>query len=84
LRPPFPGTFVLHRAIHQQAEIDRLGLQADLAARDARDLEQVVDETREVADLAVHQLAHACDRGIVRTASLQQLDCVPDRARADS
>ena len=43
----------LDRLRDHLGELDELGLQLDLAARDARDVEQVVDQPRQVVDLAL-------------------------------
>ena len=46
---------------HQGGQVERLLAQQDLAARDARHVEQVVDQPGHVPDLAVHHVA--CRRG---------------------
>jgi hypothetical protein len=44
----------LYRGLDHGSERDPLLAQVDLAARDARDLEQVIDQANHVADLALH------------------------------
>ena len=47
----------LDRARHDRVDLDRLEAQADLAPRDARDVQQVVDQARELVDLPVDDVA---------------------------
>ena len=51
------GLTVSIGARDQPADLDRLPLQLDLAARDARDVEQIVDQPRQVARLPLDQRA---------------------------
>ena len=55
-------------------------LQLDLAARDARDFEQVVDQPHHVVDLPLHHLADcACACGSLSPGQPQDLQRVADR-----
>ncbi len=60
----------LNRATQDLAQVDRVGLQLDIAAGDARHVHQVVDQADHLLDLAVHHLqrfvAHL-GRQLVRT-----------------
>ena len=47
----------LHGVRHHRRQIDRRLAQVDLAARDPRDVEEVVQQPRLVADLPLHGLA---------------------------
>ena len=68
------------RAASSVAEVERLAAQLDLAARDARDLEQVVDQPHHVVDLALHHRRDPCaDLGSCVPVSAQEL-----RARCGS
>jgi hypothetical protein len=44
---------ILGRAPHHVREVDRLLLQLELPARDARDVEQIVDQAGQVRGLAI-------------------------------
>ena len=56
-------------------ELDVLGVQLDLAARDPRDVEQVVDQTPKVRDLPIDQLQLV----VVATTASQDLERGNDR-----
>ena len=50
------GAMVFHRATNQIVQFERTALQLNLVARDARDVEQVVHQARELADLSVDDI----------------------------
>ena len=54
-------------------EIERLFLQVDHASRNARDFEQIVHKSNEVADLAFHDCRHPGGRRILDASQFEQL-----------
>ncbi len=64
------GAVAFHRVADQLRDQRRLGLELDLARGDARDVEQIVDETDHLRDLALHHRPHPRDRAgrVVRQA----------------
>ena len=69
----------LDRARDHRGEVDRLALQRDLAARDARDVEQVVDQPRQLVDLALDDVARARALLVGQLLEPHQLHRVADR-----
>ncbi len=55
------GAIGFHRAVDQAAEWRRLALEGDLARRDSRHVQQVVDQAHHVTDLTLHHLADSLD-----------------------
>jgi hypothetical protein len=51
-------------ALDRRVDVDCLATQPHLAGRHPRDIEQIVDEAREMAHLAAEQLAHRRDLGL--------------------
>ena len=49
----------VNRTLNHRAEPDRLKAQFDLALRDARDIEQVIDQSGHMADLPIEHLHRA-------------------------
>ena len=66
-------------AAHHPVELDALALQPDLAPRDARDVQQVVDESGHLLRLPVDHLT--CTRRLLsgRRSPLEDVHAVPDR-----
>ena len=69
---------VLDRVAHEHREIERHTAELDAAARDARDVEEIVDEAREVPELARHHLARARRAGGVVRRTGEKVQRVPD------
>jgi hypothetical protein len=69
---PFDG------ALEDGAQVHDLLPQADAAAGDAGDVEQVVHQPGEVLDLALHHLARGLEGGVDRLDLAHQLDGVAD------
>ena len=65
------------------SELDALAAQLDPAARDAADVEQIVDQARHVADLALEHLGRRAERSVAVAAAAdrrtQHLHRVADR-----
>ena len=75
-----PGRLVSIAALTMRGEIERLLLDLDDAARDARHLEQVVDQAVEVVDLPLHHRARRRGAGVFeRARQFQDLEAVHDR-----
>ena len=62
------GRLVSTARSHDRRQLDALAAQLDLAARDARHVEQVVDQPHQVVDLALDDLARRADRRRGRSA----------------
>ena len=78
------GRLVSIAALTIAREIERLLLDLDDAARDARHFEQIVDEAVEVMDLPLHHRAgRRGARVLERARQLQDLEAVRGSARAD-
>jgi hypothetical protein len=81
--------FVAPGLDHRQAGLDGAGqhparstwllFQFELAAADAGDVEQVVDQVHHVADLALHHLAHLGHRGRVVAGQAHHAQAAADR-----
>ena len=69
----------LQRAPDDVGEVDPLGAQRDLAARDARDVEEIVDEPDEVADLPAEHVERRREQRLGRRRELHELHRVRDR-----
>ena len=59
------GLRALDCGFDHHAQIDTFDLEYDLAGRDARDLEQIVDQLNELHDLALHHSLNACTMSAV-------------------
>ena len=64
---------------HNRCEIDRPELQGNAPLRDARDIEQVVDEMRQPVDLALHDADGLRREPIVRGQPRQHFGRIADR-----
>jgi hypothetical protein len=69
---------VVERPSHLVTQVDALAPQLDLAARDARDVEQVVDEPREVRGLTVDDGERAPGGVAARRRALEDVHAVAD------
>ncbi len=69
----------LHGAGDDTSHVHAFHLQMDLAARDARQIEQIVHQPDELMHLAIdHLVKRLCVR-LVGTAQAEQLDSIADR-----
>ena len=73
----------LDRVVDHAVEQHRAPVQVDLAARDARDLHQVVDQAHHVVDLAAHELVVALGFRRLRLLARQQRQGGAQAAPAD-
>jgi hypothetical protein len=71
---------IVDRLAHELAELDPLALELDLAARDPRDVEQVVDQPRHVRDLALDDRARVDRLLAVRLDVIEDEQAAADRA----
>ncbi len=69
----------LHRRGDRPAHVDVLDLQLDLAARDARHVEQIVDQAHELLQLPPDHFARPRQALRIRALRLQHVDRVADR-----
>ena len=69
----------LERHRHQRRQRHRLFFKFDLAARDAGDVEQVVHQVDQVAELAVHHADQAVQGGRLGRGDAQQVEAGADR-----
>jgi hypothetical protein len=69
----------LDGAVDEIAQERRLTFQLNLAGRNPRDVEQIVDEPHHVTDLPLHDRAYALDRGRRAAGQANQLETGPDR-----
>ena len=74
------GRTVSSGVLDDFAQLDRLVVQRELAARDARDVEQVVDQARQVAVLAREHVARPHELRVVDRLALHELDRALDRS----
>src|SRR5262245_48596144 len=70
---------VLNGAASELVEIEWFELQSDLAARDARDIEQVLDKAGEMVDLAADGLSRRPILLAVRHGAIEDEEAVGDR-----
>src|SRR5262245_48084357 len=70
---------VLNGAASELIEIEWFELQSDLAARDARDIEQVLDKPGEMVDLAADGLSRLPILLAVRHGAIEDEEAVGDR-----
>ena len=68
----------LERTVHHAVQRHPLAAQRDLAAGDARHVEQVVDEAGHLAHLALDHVARPARVGVARVAQAQDLERVGD------
>ena len=73
------GRTISSAVLDDLAELDGLAVQRDLALRDARHVEQIVDEAGEVRDLPLDDLAHPGDARVVRRHLVEHLRGRDDR-----
>jgi hypothetical protein len=69
------------RTSNNLRHVERVAIQPDLSGHDAFDVEEVVDEVREVADLTPDHLARADSGAVLRVHALEHADRAPDRAK---
>src|SRR5262245_42732414 len=70
---------VLNGAANELGEIEWFELQSDLAARDARDIEQVVEKAGEMVDLAADGISRLPILRAVRHGAIEDKEAVGDR-----
>ena len=73
------GLKLRHRVLDRSAEVGSLSTQLDMAAGDAGDVEQVVDQARHMIDAALDRVAR-CDRFPLPTADhVEDMDSIAQR-----
>ena len=73
------GGVVVHRSSYQVAELEPFGPDLELAAADPRDVEEIVDETRELIALAVDDPLNASRRLFPRRRMGQDVRGIANR-----
>jgi hypothetical protein len=75
------GTHPLQAALQHRGKVERPLAQLDLALRDARDVEQVIDEPYQVVDLPLHNAHQPLDLGVAAALEPQHLQGGPQRGK---
>src|SRR5262249_42390097 len=69
---------IFDRPAHQRTEIEALALEENLAARDPRGIEQIVDEPRQLIDLPFDHHERALGLLAARSRTVQNVEAVAD------
>ena len=73
------GTTRLDRRADDHSDIDRSDLELDLSPRDARDVEQIIDQADQLAELAADDFSGPCKLDWILRAQVKDVNGVADR-----